>query len=275
MGFERGEDGFSMKRVDPFKPGPTEEEIMQEKLVEERIQAQYMKNYEIAGEIAELALTYVIKLCSPGARIGELCRRGDKFILQVLKERFPDRFNDTTEEDEAGASAAPSARPVKLRASQLEPKDGDVGVYYPTCISTDRVCGRHSPIPGAEPAGGARHGERRRAAPRLALGELAKVDVSVHVDGCVAAAAHTFIVDEPGRPTAVPSARQADVVLAAKAAASVAQELLRSPSPHARLRPLRRPAVRPRPRVPVPLPSGLPHPHSSAFRSTRCPEAAR
>ena len=49
----------------------------------------------------------------------------------------------------------------------------------------------------------------------------------MHVDGCVAAAAHTILIDEPGRPTAVPTARQADVVLAAKAAADVAQELLR------------------------------------------------
>ena len=213
-----------MVRVDPFKPGPTEEEILKEKNEELRLHAQLMKNYEIAGEVAELALSYVLKACRPGVKIAELCRRGDMFINTVLRERFPDRFNSTAEE---AAEAAARADPVRLRASQLDPRDGDVGVYFPTCIATGRVCGRHAPMPGAEPVGGTRHGAKPRRAARLELGELARVDVSVHVDGCVAAAAHTILIDEPGRPTAVPTARQADVVLAAKAAADVAQELLR------------------------------------------------
>ncbi len=207
-----------MVRKDPFKEGPTEEELLQQRLEEQKTTADQLRNYEIAGEIAELALSFVVEACRPGARISELCRRGDNFITTLLRERFPERFNDT--------DAAPAA-PARVRASQLGPKDGAVGVFFPTCIATNHICGRYAPSPGAAPVGGAPHGAPPRRTPRLAVGELAKIDVSVHVDGCVAAAAHTILVDEPGRPVAVPQARQVDVVLAAKAAAAVAQECLR------------------------------------------------
>jgi|Transcript_56291 curved DNA binding protein len=81
------------------------------------------------------------------------------------------------------------------------------GIAFPTCISTNEVIGHFSPLKG----------ESRQLKP----GDVAKVDMACHIDGFIAAAAHTVIIGEEKAED-----RRADAVMAAWNAAEATLRLV-------------------------------------------------
>lgn len=81
------------------------------------------------------------------------------------------------------------------------------GIAFPTCISTNEVIGHFSPLKG----------ESRQLKP----GDVAKVDMACHIDGFIAAAAHTIIIGEEKAED-----RRADVIMAAWNAAEATLRLV-------------------------------------------------
>jgi len=73
--------------------------------------------YRTAADIANAALTHVIKLCVPSANISEICAAGDKFIL---------------------AETAKIYKSAKI----------EKGIGFPTCVSVNNVIGHFAPAPG-------------------------------------------------------------------------------------------------------------------------------
>jgi len=60
------------------------------------------------------------------------------------------------------------------------------GLAFPTCISVNSCVGHFSPLPEAEDV--------------LKEGDLAKIDLAVHVDGYIASVAQTIVVTAEGKP---------------------------------------------------------------------------
>lgn len=81
------------------------------------------------------------------------------------------------------------------------------GIAFPTCISVNELLGHFSPLKG----------ESRP----LKAGEVAKIDLACHIDGFIAAAAHTIVVG--GEKV---EDKRADVILAAWNAAEAALRLV-------------------------------------------------
>jgi len=81
------------------------------------------------------------------------------------------------------------------------------GIAFPTCISTNEVIGHFSPLKG----------ESRQLQP----GDVAKVDMACHIDGFIAAAAHTVIIGEEKAED-----RRADAIMAAWNAAEATLRLV-------------------------------------------------
>jgi curved DNA binding protein len=73
------------------------------------------------------------------------------------------------------------------------------GLSFPTCISVNEICGNFSPI--SEDSG-----------MTLAEGDVAKIDMGVHINGFAAVIAHTVVVQATD---AVVTGKKADVILAA------------------------------------------------------------
>jgi len=73
------------------------------------------------------------------------------------------------------------------------------GIAFPTCVSVNEVCGHFSPVK-SEPH-------------NLKDGDVAKIDLGVHIDGFIAQVAHTVVVSSD--PKKVVEGRKADVILAA------------------------------------------------------------
>merc|ERR1719326_725687 len=67
----------------------------------------------------------------------------------------------------------------KLYNKKVKDKKIEKGIAFPTCISVNELCGHFSPLKG----------ESRT----LAIGDLVKVDLACHIDGFIAAAAHTIL----------------------------------------------------------------------------------
>jgi len=142
--------------------------------------------YRAAGDIVNKALQKVIEACVPDADICTLCEMGDKIM-----------------EEETG----------KLYNKKVKVKDGEVGkkvekgVAFPTCVSVNDILGHYSPLKG----------ESRL----LKAGDVAKIDLACHLDGFIAAAAHTVVVGEDKVED-----KRADVIMAAWNAAEAALRLV-------------------------------------------------
>jgi len=96
---------------------------------------------------------------------------------------------------------------IMAEAGKLYNKKGaekiEKGIAFPTCISVNELCGHFSPMKGESKA--------------LQAGDVCKVDLAAHIDGFVAAAAHTVVLStEPVKGKA------ADVVHAAWTCAEAA-----------------------------------------------------
>jgi curved DNA binding protein len=130
----------------------------------------------------------------------------NKALEQVVKDCVADAdiatlcgAGDQTMIDETG----------KLYNKKVKDKKIEKGIAFPTCISVNEICGSFSPFKG----------ESRQ----LKAGDLVKVDLACHIDGFIAAAAHSFVV--PGGEGKVED-RRADVIHAAHNAAEAALRLV-------------------------------------------------
>merc|ERR1719331_1997294 len=123
----------------------------------------------------------VAENCVPGADVAGLCEMGDKMI-----------------EEETG------------KLYNKKDKDGrkmEKGIAFPTCISVNEIVGHFSPLKG----------ESRT----LQVGDVAKIDMAIHFDGFIAAAAHTVVVGDDKVED-----KRADVIMAAWNAAEAALRLV-------------------------------------------------
>jgi len=96
----------------------------------------------------------------------------------------------------------------KLYNKKVKEKKIEKGVAFPTCVSVNELVGHFSPLKGESKL--------------LKAGDLVKVDLACHIDGFIAAAAHTIVIagDEKVED------RRADVAHAAWNAAEAALRLV-------------------------------------------------
>eukprot|EP00954_Amorphochlora_amoebiformis_P019571 1333510-Amorphochlora_amoeboformis.AAC.1 len=81
------------------------------------------------------------------------------------------------------------------------------GIGFPTCVSVNHVVGHFSPLSEDDS--------------KFKEGDLIKIDLGVHIDGYVAVAAHTMILEKKA------TGKRADVLMAAHKAAECAIRLLK------------------------------------------------
>jgi len=143
--------------------------------------------YRAAGDIVQKALQKVCEACVVDADIGTLCEMGDK----ILEEETGKLYNK--KDKKAGDKGA--GRKIEK------------GIAFPTCISVNELVGHFSPLKGESKT--------------LKEGDVVKVDMACHIDGFIAAAAHTVLVGVEK----VEDSR-ADVVMAAWNAAEAALRLV-------------------------------------------------
>jgi methionine aminopeptidase len=108
------------------------------------------------------ALDTVLSQCVAGASIFALCKAGDDAIAALLSQAEPAAL---------GVADADAAARVKR------------GAAYPTCVSVNEFFGHVSPTSECTDV--------------LAVGDLVKVELGVHVDGYPAILGETRIVDAP------------------------------------------------------------------------------
>lgn len=92
-------------------------------------------------------------------------------------------------------------------------KKVEKGIGFPTCISVNNIVGHFSPLAGDERT--------------LAKGDVAKIDLGVHIDGFIAVAANTVIVGDDGESKEEVTGKVADVVNAAHTAAELALRMVK------------------------------------------------
>lgn len=92
-------------------------------------------------------------------------------------------------------------------------KKVEKGIGFPTCVSVNNVVGHFSPLGG----------DTRE----LKVGDVAKIDLGIHIDGYIAVAANTIVVGADGESKADITGKVADVVLAAHTAAELAIRMIK------------------------------------------------
>ena len=70
---------------------------------------------------------------------------------------------------------------LKSSLSGKKSKKIEKGIAFPTCISVNNICGHFSPL--------------KDESHTLKSGDLAKIDLGVHVDGFISQAATTILID--------------------------------------------------------------------------------
>lgn len=95
----------------------------------------------------------------------------------------------------------------KLYNKKVKDKKIEKGIAFPTCISVNEIVGHFSPLKG----------ESRL----LKAGDVAKIDMAIHIDGFIAAAAHTVVIGDDKVED-----KRADVIMAAWTAAEAALRLV-------------------------------------------------
>lgn len=127
-----------------------------------------------------------------------------KVLAKVLEECKPEAdiasicdIGDKMMEEETG----------KLYNKKDKGRKIEKGIAFPTCVSVNEIMGHFSPLKGESKL--------------LKAGDVAKIDMACHIDGFIAAAAHTIIVG--GEKV---EDRRADVIMAAWNAAEAALRLV-------------------------------------------------
>jgi len=137
--------------------------------------------YRSAGDIVQKVLQKLVEACVPDADIMTICEMGDKML-----------------EEETG------------KLYNKKGKDGkkiEKGIAFPTCVSVNDLLGHYSPMKGESTA--------------LKAGDVAKIDLACHLDGYIAAAAHTVVVGDEAVED-----RRADAIMAAWNCAEAALRLV-------------------------------------------------
>jgi len=138
--------------------------------------------YRTAGDIINKVLAKIIEECKAEADIATLCEMGDKMI-----------------EEETGKLYNKKDKDGKIKIEK--------GIAFPTCISVNEIIGHFSPLKGESKP--------------LKAGDVAKIDMACHIDGFIAAAAHTVVIGEEKAED-----RRADAVMAAWNAAEATLRLV-------------------------------------------------
>jgi curved DNA binding protein len=97
----------------------------------------------------------------------------------------------------------------KLYNKKVKDKKIEKGIAFPTCISVNEIVGHFSPLKG----------ESRL----LKAGDIAKIDMAIHIDGFIASGAHTVVVGDDKVDD-----KRADVIMAAWTAAEAAVRLVQA-----------------------------------------------
>lgn len=135
-----------------------------------------MDKYKEAGKIANATLQIVLESIKPNASVWEIAQKADAHITEQVTKVFNKK------------------------------KGLEKGIAFPTSISKNEICGHYSPFKSdAE--------DKEKDANTLREGDIAKIDLGVHIDGFVALVAHTVVV-QADKEKAV-EGRSADVILAA------------------------------------------------------------
>jgi curved DNA binding protein len=145
-----------------------------------------INKYRTAGEFANFALNEVLKACQVGAKVIDLCKLGDEQILSKTNTVF----NKT----------------VLVKGEKVKVEKG---VAFPTCISINNVLGNFCP-------------RESDSVVTLQKGDVAKIELGVHLDGYIAIATHTIVVGEEEA-----TGRKADVILAAQTALEASLRLIK------------------------------------------------
>jgi len=143
--------------------------------------------YRTGGDITNKALQAVLEACKEDADVYELCVLGDGIMMEETGKLYNKKIKGKGDEKD---------------------KKIEKGISFPTCISVNEFVGHFSPMNKAESR-------------TLKNGDLVKVDMGCHIDGFIAAAAHTIVVGEDKAED-----RRADVVHAAWTAAEAALRLV-------------------------------------------------
>lgn len=138
--------------------GSSAEEVEEEEVEEEEItdlsNSDVCTKYQEASKIVNLALTGLVSMCIPGAKIVNLCQFGTTVIETQVS---------------------------KLYRQKVKGKAVERGVAFPVCVSVNDVVCNHSPLFSEE-------------LPPLAEGDIVKLDLGCHIDGYISVAAHTVVV---------------------------------------------------------------------------------
>lgn len=148
--------------------------------------------YQTCAVIVNKALQQVIAGCIEDAEIATLCELGDSIMTEETGKLYNKKKGAGDDKDKDKDKPA---------------KKMEKGVAFPTCISVNETVGHFSPLKG----------ESRQ----LKTGDLVKIDMACHIDGFIAAAAHTIVVGD-----AVVEDRRADVTQAAWNASEAALRLV-------------------------------------------------
>lgn len=151
--------------------------------------------YKEAAKIAQAILQEIVGKCVVDAKIFDICKFGDEAIEQKC----------------AGVYKAKAKGTGKILLK---------GVAFPVCISVNEFVCHCSPL----------ESEAEDTYPPLKEGDMVKIDMGVHIDGFIAAVAHTVIV---GHDNAVPAkvdaikGKQTDVINATYVAAELASKMIK------------------------------------------------
>jgi hypothetical protein len=191
LGLKRSADGGRVVLEESYekrrKPTAAEEAAMQEQ--EAAAHANALEAHRAAGLIATQALKQVVDACRPGMNTSHVSVLGDEIVIELLRAHYPHRShllpNASSPVSERAArysSTRMGTARERVTSKDLNPADRGLGVAHPTTVAVNNQCGRCAPLPGSP------------VDRQMALGDLVKIEVSVHIEGHLASAAHSFIV---------------------------------------------------------------------------------
>jgi len=145
--------------------------------------------YKAAAEIAKNALNAVIAAAVPGAKIIELNKIGDDYMIEAASKLY-------------------TKGKGKVEANMK-------GIAFPTCVNVGTALCHLHPLK-----------DDPEASIELQEGQIARIGLSAHVDGYIAQTAHSFVVGSSSEAPA--TGREADVIQAAHTACEVVLRTLKA-----------------------------------------------
>eukprot|EP00871_Galdieria_phlegrea_P002126 jgi/Galph1/2914/GphlegSOOS_G1551.1 len=177
---------MSKQRIDT--DSLSNQEILENKSIES---AEVVTKYKTAADAVNKAFLAVKDAVKPGASILELCKLGDRLIVDYTSAVY---------------NKAKTATGEKV----------DKGIAFPTCICANNCVAHFSPLSDMGTV-------------CLKAGDLITVHLGAHIDGYCAVLCNTLCVSETDNTSQeeVITGRKADVILAAYTAAEAALRLMR------------------------------------------------